>query len=167
MSLPETVALLALTVWAIYRQTVTSQVPPGLERFKLAIIYAAVGLIIGGFDTPTGPAGWGLIVIGLLLSFVVGLARGRLTRVWIDDNESVWRRGTALTVILFLGLIAAKVTMGTLAYMWRVDGAGFGEILVMIAIMIAVQAQIIHRRAVAAPHRPVAMAATHLGAAHH
>jgi hypothetical protein len=148
MSAVEILAILALTGWAIYRQTIVAEVSPGLGRFKMALIYAGVGLVVGGFDTPTGSAGWAFIVAGLALSLVVGLLRGRLTRVWADPDGRIWRRGTATTVVLFIGLVAVKFALGTLAHLWHVDdGAGFGEVLVMIAVMIAVQAQIIHRRA--------------------
>lgn len=143
----EIVAILALTAWAVYRQTVVSQVTFSGARFKMAIIYAAVGLAVGGFDTPTGWAGWSMIIASLALSFVVGLVRGRYTRLWVADGI-VWRQGTVLTVSLFLGLIAVKFGLGTLAYVWHIDdGAGFGEVLLMIAIMIAVQAQIVCGRA--------------------
>lgn len=152
MSPYEIVAILALTAWAVYRQTVVSAVSFSYARFKMAGIYAAVGLLVGGSDTPSGWVGWAMIVTGLALSFLVGWIRGRLTRMWVADG-TVWRQGTALTVGLFLGLIAAKFALGTLAYVWQIDdGAGFGEVLVMIAVMIAVQAEIIHRRAL--PLRP-------------
>jgi hypothetical protein len=144
----EIVAILALTGWAIYRQTKVSEVSAGFGRFRMAIIYAAAGLVIGGFDTPSGVAGWGMISISLVLSAVVGVFRGRLTHLWVDPDGRVWQRGSALTVGLFVGLIAAKFVLGTLAYLWRIDdGAGFGEVLVMIAVMIAMQAEIVHRRA--------------------
>jgi hypothetical protein len=159
MSPLEIVAILVLTGWAIYRQTKVSEVSSGFGRFRMAIIYAAVGLVVGGFDTPSGVAGWSMIVIGLLLSVVVGIFRGRLTHIWADADGRVWQRGSTLTVGLFVGLIAAKFALGTLAYFWQIDdGAGFGEVLVMIAVMIAMQAEIIHRRARVLP-RPTTAAA--------
>lgn len=152
MSPVEVVAILALTAWAVYRQTVVSEVTFGGARFTMAGIYAAVGLAVGGFDVPSGVAGWTMIAVGLALSLVVGLVRGRCTRLWVEKG-TVWRRGTALTVGLFLGLIAAKIALGTVAALWHVDdGAGFGEVLIMIAIMIAVQAELVARRA--RPLRP-------------
>lgn len=151
MSPLEIVAILALTGWAVYKQTVVSEVTTTAARFTMAGIYAVVGLAIGGFDTPSGWAGWAMIVTGLALSFVIGLVRGRYTRMWTADGR-IWRQGTALTVGLFLGLIATKFALGTLAYLLHIDdGAGFGEVLLMIAIMIAVQAEIIRRRALALP----------------
>ncbi len=158
MSSYEIVAILALTAWAVYRQTIVSEVTFTNARFTMAVIYAVVGLAVGGFDTPGGWAGWAMIFTGLALSFVVGLIRGRHTSLWVADN-TVWRRGNALTVGLFLGLVATKFALGALAYVWHIDdGAGFGEVLLMIAIMIAVQAQIIHRRAL--PLQPSPAAAT-------
>lgn len=146
MSPLEIVAILALTLWAIYKQTVIAEVN-GRSRFKMAIIYAAAGVAVGGFDLPSGLAGWAMIVTGLALSLVVGLFRGRLTRVWTDADGRIWRRGTAVTVGLFVALIATKFALGALASVRGIDdGAGFGEVLVMIAIMIAVQAEIIWRR---------------------
>lgn len=147
MSPLEIIAILALSAWAIYKQTVVAEVSTTLTRFKMAGIYAAVGLAIGGFNQPTGAAGWTMIAVGLSLSFVVGVLRGRFTKVWVADGK-IWRQGTALTVGLFVALIAVKFGLGTLAYFWNVnDGAGFGEVLVMIAIMLAVQSELVCRRA--------------------
>ncbi len=160
MSATEIIAILALVAWSAYRQTRTTEVT-AKSRFKMAIIYAIVGLSLGGFDRPSGPAGYGMIVVGLALSLAVGLMRGRLTRVWSDPEGRVFSQGTKVTVALFLGLIAVKFGLGIVAYFAHInDGAGFGEVLMMIAIMIAVQAQIVYRRAdtltpADVPNRPV------------
>jgi hypothetical protein len=150
MSLIEILALLALTGYAIYRQTQRHEVL-GSSRFKLAIIYAAVGLAVGGFSRPDTAAEWGLLVGSLLLSVVVGLARGRLTRLWPEDTAEgrrVFSQGTAVTVGLFLGLVAVKFGLGTYAYFAHIsDDGGFGEILIMIAVMVAFQAELVWRRA--------------------
>ena len=53
-----------------------------------------------------------------------------------------------MTIALFVGLIAAKFGIGTYEYLAGVrDSAGFGEVLVMIGVMVAVQAQIVWIRA--------------------
>src|ERR1700744_5216183 len=147
MSATEILAILALVVWSIYRQTRKSEVT-AKDRFKMAIIYAIVGICVGGFDRPSGLAGYGMIAIGLALSLAVGLARGRLTRGWADAQGRVFSQGPAVTVGLFLGLVAVKFGLGVLAWFAHInDGAGFGEVLIMIAIMIAVPGQIVSRRA--------------------
>jgi hypothetical protein len=147
MSPIEIAIIIAMTGYAIYRQTVVSVVA-NQNRFKLAIIYGIVGLVAGGFALPHGPAGYGLLIAGLALSAVVGVARGYRTDIWMEPDGRIVRKGNALTILLFVGLVAAKFAMGVLAYFKGIqDGAGFGEIMVMIAIMIAFQAEIVHRRA--------------------
>jgi hypothetical protein len=71
--------------------------------------------------------------------------------VWVDDaagQRRVYRQGTALTVGLFLGMIAVKFGLGTYAYFAHISSnGGFGEVLVMIAVMVAIQAELVRRRA--------------------
>lgn len=156
-------ALLALVGYAIYQQTQRHEIT-GAGRFKLAIIYAAVGLVIGGFSRPDTPAEWGLLAASLALSVVVGLARGRLTRMWVEDRPDgrhVIAQGTAVTIGLFLALVAAKFALGTWAYFAHVsDDGGFGEVMFMIAVMVAFQAELVWRRARAMGAR-VTAATTH------
>lgn len=146
MSPIEIIAILAMTAYAIYKQTVVSELL-GPGRFKLAVIYAVVGAVVGGFALPQSVLGWALLVLGLVLSAAVGVLRGRRTDVWMQPDGRLVRKGNAVTIALFLGLIAVKFGLGTVAYLADVsDGAGFGEIMIMIAIMIALQAEIVHRR---------------------
>jgi len=145
MGIDEILILVAMTGYAIYMQTKRHEVV-GDRRFKLAIIYGIIGLAVGGMNLPDQPFEIGFLVVGLLLSIVVGLVRGKYTRVWADGGR-VYSQGTAFTISLFLLLIATKFAMGTAAYfLGRSDGGGFGEILLMIALMVAFQAQIIWTR---------------------
>ena len=140
------VAILAMTAYAIYKQTVVSEVTAS-GRFKMAVIYGVIGLALGGFDLPSGFWGIAMLVFSLALSAVVGLGRGRWTDIWVASDGRVMRKGNALTIGLFVGLVAVKFGLGTLAYFTKIDdGAGFGEGLVMIAIMVAFQAQIVWKR---------------------
>ena len=146
MSPIEIIALLALVGYAVYRQTRRNEVI-GAARFRLAVIYAIAGLVIGGFALPHSPAEVLVLGAGLVLSVAVGVARGRLTRLSVEDGR-VYSQGTALTIGLFLGLIVAKFAIGTVCYFLQItDGGGLGEILLMIAIMIAFQAELVWRRA--------------------
>jgi hypothetical protein len=86
------VALLALTGYAVYQQTRRHEVVGG-SRFKLAIIYGIVGFAVGGFSRPDSGVEWLLLVVSLGLSAAVGLARGKLTRLWTEDGR-VWSQGT-------------------------------------------------------------------------
>ena len=134
--------LIAMMAYAIYMQTKRHEVV-GDTRFKLAVIYGIIGLVMGGLNLPDQPFEIGFLAVGLLLSIGVGLIRGKYTRVWAQDGR-VYSQGTALTISLFLLLVLAKFAMGTAAYFLGLsDGGGFGEVLLMIALMVAFQAQII------------------------
>ena len=147
MSVIEIVVLLALTAYAIVRQTRRHEVV-GSSRFTLAVIYAVVGVAVGGFSRPDSVAEVLLFLAGLALSVIVGLARGHLTRVWRDGDGRVYAQGTPTTIALFVGLVAAKFALGTVAYVLHVsDDGGFGEILLMIGVMVAFQAELVWRRA--------------------
>jgi hypothetical protein len=143
----EIVALVALVCYAVYRQTRQQEVV-GNTRFKLAIVYGVVGLVVGGFYFPDTGGEATLLLASIVLSAVVGVLRGRLTRVWAGPDGRVLSQGTPLTIGLFLGMIVVKFGMGTVAYFTGVsDHGGFGEILLMIAVMVALQAELIWRRA--------------------
>jgi len=73
--------------------------------------------------------------------------RGNLTRLSIEGGK-VFSQGSALTIGLFVGLVAFKFLLGTWLYFNHPQPHnGFGEILVLIAIMVVVQAQIVWVRA--------------------
>src|SRR3712207_1814469 len=101
----EIVAIIALVGYAIYRQSRRHEIV-GSTRFRLAILYGVVGVVVladGGFSRPEGAWEIGLLAVSVLLSVVVGLMRGRLSRVWAGGDGRVYSQGTPLTVGLFLG----------------------------------------------------------------
>ena len=146
MPMYELIIILALTGYAVYRQTRTHEVT-AQGRFRLALIYAVVGVSIG-FHFDHTAASLGLLAISLLASLLVGLVRGTRTLVWRADDGRILSRGTVLTVGLFLALIAFKFALGTAAYFAHIPyGNDLGEILLMIGVMVAGQAEITWRRA--------------------
>ena len=148
MSLTELFAVLALVGYAIYRQTRVNLITRR-GRFKLAIIYTAVGLACG-IDFGHGATAHALLAVGLLASLGTGLLRGRLTRMWQSAEGQVYSQGTPVTVGLFLGLIAFKFLLGAVACLTHIPyESGIGSILVMVGAMLAVQAELIARRAAA------------------
>ena len=113
----------------------------------MAIIYAVVGLLVGGFRPPIGFWPILVLVISLALSVVVGWLRGRHAKVWAEGGR-VYSRGTPLTIGLFIGLVVMKFAIGTIVYLRGIhEDAGVGEIMIMIAIMIAFYAEVVWRRA--------------------
>ena len=142
----ELLVILAMVGYAVYRQT-QDHVVEGSQRFKLAVIYGIVGLVVGGFNVPTAVLSWIFLVLSVALSVVVGLARGRLQRVWRATDGALHTQGTPLTIGLMLGMIVIKFALGTIAHFAdAADDGGIGEIILMIAIMIAFQAEIVWRR---------------------
>lgn len=146
MTTTQILMLIALTCWSVYKQTIRTEVR-GNGRFKLAKIYGIAGLVIGGFYLPTDAIAWATVVVSMGASALVGVMRGNLTRLTVEDGK-VFSQGNALTIGLFLGLVAFKFLLGTWLYFNHPQPHnGFGEIIVLIAIMIAVQAQIVWLRA--------------------
>ena len=142
----ELILILALVGYSLWKQTQKNEVV-GNRRFKLAIIYAVIGILVGGFRPPDGF--WPILVllVSLGLSFVVGWLRGKYAKLWVE-NGRVYSQGTPLTIGLFLALILSKFVIGFVVVYRNVnDDAGMGEIMVMIAIMIAFYAQVLWRRA--------------------
>ncbi len=146
MSTYELIAILALVGYAVYKQTRVNEIT-GHNRFKLAVIYGVVGILVG-VHVPHHGAALGLIGVSLAASLAIGWVRGRCTRVWLAQDGRIYSQGTVLTVGLFLGLVAFKFGLGTLAYLTHTPyESGIGEILLMIGIMLAGQAEITWRRA--------------------
>ncbi len=140
------VIILAMVGYAVYKQSQRHEVV-GSSRFKLAIIYGVVGIAIGGYHVPPNGLAWLFLGLSIALSVVVGLARGRCTRIWAEGG-SVYAQGTALTIGLFLGMVVVKFALGTVAYFAGIsDSGGIGEVLLMIAVMVAFQAELVWRRA--------------------
>ncbi|HEY1225919.1 MAG TPA: hypothetical protein VGF26_01230 [Ramlibacter sp.] len=146
MTIPQVLILLALTLYAVYRQSIR-HVVVGKSRFKLAIVYAIVGVSVGGYYLPPDAASWAALLGSLLASVVVGLVRGRYTRLYPQPDGRVFSQGTPFTIGLFLLLVGGKFALGTWQYLHgNHPHGGFGEVLLMIAAMAAMQAQIIWQR---------------------
>jgi hypothetical protein len=147
MSPAEIAMIVALTAYAAYRQSIRRAVV-GKTRFKLAAIYAVVGVVAGGYYVPPDAVSWSALAFSLVASLLVGLARGRLTALEVGAEGQVFCQGTWLTLSLFFLLIGAKFAWGTWQYLHHQHPhGGFGEVLLLIAAMIAVQAEIVWRRA--------------------
>lgn len=147
MTVYELVALVGLIVFAVYRQSRRHELV-GSTRFKMALIYIVVGLFIGGLHLPIGAIGYGFFAASIALSVVVGLIRGRYTRLWRETDGRVYIQGTAFTIGIFVAMVVVKFGLGTTAYLLgNSDHGGIGEIVIMIGVMIAVQAELLWRRA--------------------
>jgi hypothetical protein len=160
MTSTQILVLLALTAYAIYRQSIRHEVV-GSQRFKLATIYIVVGLAVGDYYLPPDAHSWNLLLGSLLASAVVGALRGRWTRLWRESDGRVFSQGTPVTAGLFLLLVGGKFALGAWQYLHQQHPhGGFGEVLVLIGLMVALQAEVVWRRAsgLSAPLSPHAEA---------
>lgn len=147
MSGPQILMLVALSAFAVYRQSVRQPVI-GRTRFKLAVLYAIAGLVVGGIYLPPDARSWAVLAVSLLASVAVGIARGRLTRLFREPDGRVFSQGTPVTIGLFLLLVAGKFAWGAWEYVHHAHPhGGLGEVLLMIAAMVAMQAELVWRRA--------------------
>jgi sterol desaturase/sphingolipid hydroxylase (fatty acid hydroxylase superfamily) len=143
----EIAAIVGLSAYSLYKQSHRRMLTPS-KRFLLPAIYVVVGIAVGGFVLPQTATAWILFAAGWLITLATGLVRGRNTRVWIEQDGTRWAQGTALTITLFLVMIAAKFGLGTIAYLTHAGPTGgFGEIIASIGVMMLLQAQIVHLRA--------------------
>jgi len=145
MSILELVAITALVGYAVYKQTQT-RVVSGRGRFRLAAIYAVIGGLFG-VAMPHDGAAVGLLMASIVVSLIIGAARGAYTRVWRGPDGQIRSRGTVVTISLLLALIASKFGLGAVAYAFGIHDSSIGEILLMIGVSVAVQAEIVWRRA--------------------
>ncbi|AJJ12472.1 putative membrane protein [Yersinia rohdei] len=150
--------ILALTLFALYRQSISHEVSLGPARFKWVWIYGVVGLLVGGTYMPTTITSWSVLGSGVLFSIIIGMLQGRLIEIWQESDGRIFCKGTPLTMTLFLLLIGSKWIIGTLQYLYNqpTEQGGFGEILIMIAVMAAFEVEIVRRRIrVLYPDNPV------------
>ena len=114
MSTTELIIILALTGYAVFQQTRRHEIT-GQSRFKLAIIYAIVGVVLG-VHVAHSAAAVALLGVSLLASLLIGYVRGTRSRMWREADGRIYSQGTVVTIGLFLGLIAFKFALGTVAY---------------------------------------------------
>ncbi len=155
MSPHQILLIVALTVYAIYKQSIRHPVV-GKTRFKLALIYSVIGLVVGGFYLPASAMSWAILGIGVAASAAVGIARGKLSKVWREPDGQIYTQGTPLTIGLFVLLIVIKFALGAWQYTAHqpIEHGGFGEVLLLIGIMVALQAEIVWRRALSLQQAP-------------
>ena len=78
-TIAEVVTITGLVGYAIYRQTHLAEVTRK-GRFKMAVVYAIIGLAVGGFVPPHSTGAFALLAASIILSLAVGVGRGALTR---------------------------------------------------------------------------------------
>jgi len=146
-------ALLGLLVlaWILWRQTQTREVR--LDRGPRAfVVLAGVGLWqIASFlgEHAVRPVAIAVLVGSLVVSAAFGLLRGRVQPVWREADGRVLRRGTAVTITLWL--VAVALHLGADEYAKHVDAAAAGlasaSLMLYLAVSLGVQTLVVRERA--------------------
>lgn len=85
--------ILVLTLFALYRQSASHEVPLGPARFKWAWVYGMVGLVVGGTYMPATMTSWLVLGSGVVFSIVIGVLQGRLIEIWREADGRIFVKG--------------------------------------------------------------------------
>ncbi|EWM16816.1 DUF1453 family protein [Kutzneria sp. 744] len=140
-------AVLALLLWR--------QLQPRRVREDGAMRLTVILLVVGVFQAYPVLSGHPpttvvvlLLLAGLVSGAVFGTLRAYTTKLWIQDNE-VWRRGTWVTLVLWL--VAVGLHFG-IDYLSEQQGApaglGSSTIVLYLAVTLGIQRFITQQRAV-------------------
>lgn len=134
--------ILALILW---NQVRTRKVSGG-RLVAIPLIVIVIGLLQAGSGGLTRTSlGVLLLVLGLVLAVILGVARGYAMKIWVGPDGQFWRRGGALLVALWLVSVAVKVgiDLGGAAAGAKIAGAA---LLIELGVTLGVQNVIVAGR---------------------
>lgn len=129
----------------LYRQLRTTRVDLDSGPRTL-VIFGVIGLVLAG-QYLSQHAIAPLSVIALLLSLIVAAVlawvRGRSVRIWADAAGIWWRRGTWLTLVLWLVAMGSHIGIDAgLSYLaGSANGAGLGNATIMLYLAVSLGLQ--------------------------
>jgi hypothetical protein len=154
--LADAVIGLAVIGWLLYRQ-LTPRLVKTDGGGRMLLILAVVGIVqlaqfvqtsgwVGGF-------GIGLLVVSLVLAAVFATVRAYSVRIWLAADGAWWRRGNALTLVLWLLSIGSHFGVDVLAVKLAgpgsdVQGIGDASLVLYIAVSLGLQNLLVARRVV-------------------
>jgi FtsH-binding integral membrane protein len=148
--------LIALAVLALvlYRQLSARRVDDTRTSYRMPLLLGVVGIAQGGIVDMGHPA---LSVVLLAAEAVAAVAFGALRaatmRVWRDETNALWRKGTGWTLAAWLLSIASRVGLIALAHVLGVR-QGTGGLLLFFGLTLLAQNAIVAWRAVSQGGRP-------------
>jgi hypothetical protein len=137
---------LAVLVWVVRRQMSERRV--GARRaFTIPVLMVIIGLVTDKSlaDRLSSPTGLGLLAAGIVIGVGMGVARALSQRLYWRDGVA-YVRGTGWTLALWLGTVALRIGMAALGAVLHAP-EGTGEILIFLAVTLAVQNVVLMRRA--------------------
>jgi hypothetical protein len=129
----------AAVVWVLAKQVRVARVKPRLLLLA-PLVLAYFG--IRGLPASTWhvPADLGLLAASAVLSLGLGAWRGQTIQVWRDADGTWWRRGSALTLVLWGVLIVARgLLYGVSVAVGHREASDLGAVLLALALSFAAQ----------------------------
>ena len=123
--------------------------------WRLMLIVGAIGLVqLGQFvdnSTGIGVVGTGLLVVTLGLAAVFATVRAASVTLWQQPDGSWWRRGGAVTLVLWLVSIGSHFGVDAIAVQLAgppvdMQGLGNASLLLYVAISLGLQNLLVARR---------------------
>jgi len=123
------------------------------------LTYLWVGLLVARGSAPPGPAsptanGIAVLVAGLVVSVVFGVLRGRTIPMWRDDTGRLYRKGSRVTLLLWLVTFAARLLVGGLGLVMLSEPANLDALWLGISVTFGVQQIVISHRGRHLPRIP-------------
>jgi hypothetical protein len=136
----------AAVVWILARQVQVARVKPRL-LWLTPVILAFFGIRSLPSSTWHVPADLGLLALSAAISLGLGVWRGQTIKVWRDADGTWWRKGSALTLVLWGALIVARgLLYGVGVAVGHREATNLGAILVVLALSFAAQNAVIALR---------------------
>ncbi|MBN9619480.1 MAG: hypothetical protein J0H43_07075 [Actinobacteria bacterium] len=149
---------IAVLVLLVVRQL---QPRPAREdsSLRLMAILAIVGVVELGsavkkaHEHAISASAVALLVAGLVIGAVFGAVRAMTVHIWRDESGAAWRRGTAVTAVLWVVSLGVHLLGDALLdHVSSVKGLGTSSILLYLAITLGVQREIVRMRAARITH---------------
>jgi hypothetical protein len=150
MSIVSVLVSLAALAWILYRQLQVRAVR-STRSFRMVVIFAVIGVVETakfGQQHTISAAAWGLLVASLLVGAGFGAVRAMTVRVWRDGGV-LYRKGSVLTLVLWLVGIALHLSVDLLIKHIDHDAAGLGNVatLLYLALSLGIQQLLVQWRA--------------------
>ena len=149
MSSVENIALIVLVVaWVVARQFQARQFSGNARRMLiLPAVLAFLGLRAHNLLDPHHQAtAAALLIVGVVVEVGMGVVWGFTTRIWRDENGTIWAKGTKATAFAWVGMLLVRVGLIALGSALGV-ASGEGAILLSLAALLLVRSAVVTWRA--------------------
>jgi FtsH-binding integral membrane protein len=136
-----------LLVFIIYQQVRTRSINPR-QLVVLPVFLAILGIVNLDKHPPASASAGTLLAASVITALVFGAARGITTEVWWSPDREQLRKGTTVTLLLWIAAIALRIVIAIIGHREGVPtNVSTGEIPLFLGITLAAQNLVIWQRA--------------------